>query len=211
DGAKGLSAIESFILARLFMFQQVYFHKSTRAAEWMIHAILNRAMAALRDGRPLPRVPPALHQLALGEPLGVEQYLDLDDQVLLEAINAWRECGDPILADLCSRLRQREVFKTFELYAEATTVDRRHEAYQTVRSIASEAGLDPDLYTALDVAIDTPYSDDRSLTVIFGQHRAHRPAEVSFVLDRLRDETLTRYRLIFAAELRDRVFDALGP
>src|SRR5690606_3694524 len=29
DGAKGLPAIESFILARLFMFQQVYFHKAS--------------------------------------------------------------------------------------------------------------------------------------------------------------------------------------
>ena len=33
DGAKGLPAIEAFILARLFMFQQVYLHKATRSAE----------------------------------------------------------------------------------------------------------------------------------------------------------------------------------
>src|SRR6185436_15111654 len=33
DGPKGVSAIEAFLLARHFMFQQVYFHKSTRAAE----------------------------------------------------------------------------------------------------------------------------------------------------------------------------------
>ena len=39
DGAKGIVSLESFILARLFMFQQVYFHKATRAAEWMIRAI----------------------------------------------------------------------------------------------------------------------------------------------------------------------------
>src|SRR5690606_1381363 len=33
DGPKGLPAIESFVLARLFMFQQVYFHKASRASE----------------------------------------------------------------------------------------------------------------------------------------------------------------------------------
>jgi HD superfamily phosphohydrolase len=210
DGAKGLSAIESFILARLFMFQQVYFHKSTRAAEWMIRAILRRATALLRDGTPLPRVPQALHVLALGEPLSVDQYLTLDDQLLLETINAWQECKDPILSDLCSRLRNRVVFKTFELFAEAASAERRQAAYQRVRDIAEEAGLDPDLYTALDIAVDTPYSDDRSLTVIFGHGDAHRPAEVSFVLDRLRDETLTRARLIFASELKDRVFETFA-
>src|SRR5690606_39405815 len=42
DGAKGLPAIEAFILARLFMFQQVYLHKATRSAEWMIRTILGQ-------------------------------------------------------------------------------------------------------------------------------------------------------------------------
>ena len=50
DGAKGLPAIEAFIIARLFMFQQVYLHKATRAAEWMIRAILARAVARSRRG-----------------------------------------------------------------------------------------------------------------------------------------------------------------
>ena len=84
------------------------------------------------------------------------------------------------------------------------------EAHDTVRQLARDRGLDPDFYTALDVATDTPYSDDSSLSVIFRNGRARRPAEVSFVLDRLRDETLTRVRLIFAAELKEDVHAALA-
>ena len=53
----GVAAIEAFLLARFFMFQQVYFHKSTRAAEWMIGAILRRAVAQVRDGSRLPTLP----------------------------------------------------------------------------------------------------------------------------------------------------------
>ncbi len=209
DGAKGLSAIESFVLARLFMFQQVYFHKSTRAAEWMIRMILRRALQLLRDGARLEPTPNALHAFAAGEVPELADYLQLDDQLFLETISRWRDCRDPILSDLCQRLRNRDLFKTVELHAEAAGPQQRQLAYETVRQIATDAGLDPDLYTGLDLAVDTPYSDDSSLTVIFGQGRPRRPAEVSFVLDRLRDETLTRVRVVFAGELRDTVRAAL--
>jgi len=209
DGSKGLSAIESFILARLFMFQQVYFHKSTRAAEWMIRVIMIRAVTLLKDGTRLPRVPAALAAIAAGEVPSLGSYLELDDQVLLETLNGWRQAADPILADLCERLRARELFKVHELYGEAAEPGHRQRAIETVRGVAEEAGLDPDLYTGLDVAVDTPYSDDSSLSVIFPDGRVRRPAEVSFVLDRLRDETLTRVRLIFAPELKDEVRAAL--
>ena len=64
DGAKGIVALEAFILARLFMFQQVYFHKATRAAEWMIRAILARAAELMREGVPLPGVPAAIVSIA---------------------------------------------------------------------------------------------------------------------------------------------------
>src|SRR5205814_9777287 len=57
DGAKGLPAIEAFILARLFMFQQVYLHKATRAAEWMIRTVLAHATAVVADGTRLAGTP----------------------------------------------------------------------------------------------------------------------------------------------------------
>ncbi len=209
DGTKGLTAIESFVLARLFMFQQVYFHKSTRAAEWMIRNILMRAIDLLRNETRLEGVPAALRALAAGEEPTIGEYLALDDQVFLGAINRWQQARDPILADLCKRLRSRELFKTMELFGEMALPDGRALAYQTVRQIAEEAGLDPEVYTGLDIAEDTPFADDSSLTVVFGRGHPRHPAEVSFVLDRLRNETLRRVRLIFAAELRQRIRETL--
>ncbi len=107
DGAKGLAAIEAFLLARFFMFQQVYFHKSTRAAEWMIGAILRRAVAQVRDGVRLPTLPKAFATVAAGDTPSLDDYLELDDQVLLGAIHDWENASDPVLADLCKRLRAR--------------------------------------------------------------------------------------------------------
>lgn len=210
DGPKGMNAIESFILARLFMFQQVYFHKATRAGEWMIRAILRRAFHLIQDGTRLTGVPPAMTAFAAGEVPSLGDYLALDDLTLLETLNAWRDAKDPILSDLCRRLRARELFKTEELYGEAQTPRSRDKAYALVRSISEESGLDPDYYTGLDVATDTPYAEDGSLTVIFGTGLPRRPTDVSFVLDRLANETLSRVRVVFPGELRPRVREALA-
>ncbi|MBW2529437.1 MAG: HD domain-containing protein [Deltaproteobacteria bacterium] len=210
DGTKGLIAIESFILARLFMFQQVYFHKATRAAEWMIQTILARAVALLRDGQRVTGVPAALTQLALGHDPTVSEYLEMDDQVLLRCIAEWRDGRDGILADLCTRLRARQLFKTLELFGEDAQPAAREHAIATVRDLATEAGLDPDVYTGIDIAEDVPYADDSALVVWFGRSPPRHPGEVSFVLDRLRGETLRRVRLMFAPELRDAVRAALG-
>ncbi len=215
DGAKGLSAIESFILARLFMFQQVYFHKSTRAAEWMIGAILRRAVALVRDGARLPVFPPAFQAAASGELPALDQYLELDDAVLLGAIHAWEDAKDPVLADLCKRLRARALFKTIEIFEAqrqgpaAAESEECRRALETAREISREAGLDPDIYVGIDVATDTPFGDDDSITVVYPRGRPRRPSEVSFLLDRLRGETVTRVRILFAPELRAAVREAL--
>ena len=63
----------------------------------------------------------------------------------------------------------------------------------------------------LDVASDTPYADDASLKVMFPKGRARQPSEVSFLLDRLRNETITRTRVIFAPELREAMREAARP
>ena len=54
-----------------------------------------------------------------------------------------------------------------------------------------------------------PYSDNASLRVLFPRGPARLPSEVSFLLARLRDESISRTRLIFAPEIRDAVQGAI--
>jgi uncharacterized protein len=207
DGKKGVSALESFVLARYFMFQQVYFHKSGRSAELMVKRILSRALHLVRDGIPLPALPPAFESVAAGDQPSLEDYLDLDDQVLLGAIHAWEKASDPVLRDLCRRLRCRDLFKSVELHDtdEAATA----EALGKARDIAQAAGLDPDVYVGIDVARDTPYEEDGSLLVAFQRGRPRRPGEVSVVLERLQGAAVARTRVLFASELREPMREAL--
>lgn len=208
DGEKGLVAIEEFILARLFMFQQVYFHKSTRAAEWMIRAILRRAGELVRNGVKLPAMPPAVEELAIGREPPLSDYLELDDSSLWAAMHAWERSEDRALSDLTQRIRARSLFKTLELDAEEPRASE--EALRIAREIASSASLDPDLYVGIDIAENTPFSEaEDPLTIVYSSGMTKRPGDVSFLLGRLRGERLLRARLIFAPELREPIMRAL--
>ncbi|HMJ11212.1 MAG TPA: HD domain-containing protein [Polyangiaceae bacterium] len=206
DGAKGLPAIESFILARLFMFQQVYFHKSSRASEWMLTRILTRVHELLLDGTRLPSLPPAIAAIAARGDADLAEYLALDDAVLWVALGAWRDVSDPVLSDLARRLLARHLFKTYELYGELASAEQSRVALEKAREIAARAGLDANVYVGLDRASDTPFDDSNEpLTVIFPDGSQRKPGEVSFLLGRLRGERLERTRLIFAPELREEI------
>jgi HD superfamily phosphohydrolase len=209
DGMKGITAIESFLLARLFMFQQVYFHKSTRAAELMIRSIVRRAVTLMQAGDRLPARLAALETVAAGNDPSLGDYLALDDGVLLGAMRSWEDARDATLADLCRRLRARALFKTIELGGVESDV-QPERALEIAREICVEAGLDPEVMVGLDVAEDVPFSDKGTLRVIFPDGRARELSQVSFLLGRLRGEHLRRVRLVFAPELRPRLTAALA-
>jgi HD superfamily phosphohydrolase len=210
DGDKGLPAIESFVMARLFMFQQVYFHKACRAAEWMLARILARLKTLLLDGHRVNAVPNALASLLCRGDAEIGEYLSLDDGTLWGGIAAWRDDKDPVLSDFCRRLYQRQLFKTYELFG-AQRSDAAHATLLSIaRDIASRHGFDPEIYVGLDCAYDVPFDDAKdSLRVIFPNGVSQAPADVSFVLGRLRGEKLDRTRLIFPPEIRSELVSAI--
>jgi uncharacterized protein len=209
DGQKGLPAIESFILARLFMFQQVYFHKASRASEWLLGRLFQRLAELLADGHELP-LPGGLTDILKTGDTTLGRYLDLNDANVWTALGLLRSHPDPVLSDLATRLEQRRLFKSLELVGEQAAPAHRQACLEAARAIAKERGFDPTYYVGLDVPSVVAFDDGEDpLTVVFADGRAELPAEVSFLLGRLRGETLTRPRLIFADELRGPIVDAI--
>jgi len=210
DGAKGLPAIEAFLIARLFMFQQVYLHKATRAAEWMIRAILSRAARLIADGARIEGTPRALELASHGNDLPLGEYLELDDAALTVAMHAWERSKDEPLADLARRIRVRALFKTYELFGENANAAGRARALATARDVARSAGLDPEVHVGLDVASDVPFEADKEPLVVYSKGKSRPLGEVSFLLSRLKGETLERVRLVFAPELREAITAAVS-
>ncbi len=219
DGMKGLPAIEGFFLARRFMFEQVYLHKATRAAEVLIKAIFARAARALEDGTRLPFVPEAIRLASRKAPVPLGAYLDLDDVVVGAAFAAWESCDDPVLADLCRRLRHRRLGKTIAIYDAGGPGDEAAAIARVVgaaRERTLAAGLDPDLHVYVDVAEDgggfgdVAASAQAQLEVVFGDLRARPLAEVSPMLASLRNTPIRRVRVVVPPEIRDELAQALG-
>lgn len=211
DGAKGLPAIEAYILGRLFMFQQVYLHKATRAAEWMIRTVLGHASHLVSEGTRLAGTPRAIEIAAHGEAPSLSDYLELDDAVLSVAMRAWEDSKDPALADIAHRVRTRRLFKTYELFGEQALPEGRAHAFEIAKDIARAHGLDPTLYVGLDVAADTPFGAEADpLMVVFAKGPPRPLSDVSFLLARLAGQVMSRVRLIVAPELRDEIAKAVG-
>jgi hypothetical protein len=210
DGAKGLPAIEAFLIGRLFMFQQVYLHKSTRSAEWMIRTILARAARLMAEGQRLEGTPKAFELAAHGQDVPLAEYLELDDALLTVTLHAWEKAADRPLADLAARVRGRALFKTLELFGEQASEPGRLRALEIAREVTRAQGLDADAYVGLDVAADVPFEAMRAPLVVFAKGPARRIDEVSFLLSRLANQELSRVRLIFAPELREAITRAVS-
>lgn len=211
DGAKGIPAIESFVQARLFMFQQVYFHKTSRASERLLAKILGRVAELLLEGTALSGLPPGFRALSLQGDCSLGEYLALDDPTLWQCLTAWQEARDPVLADLCRRLHQRKLFKTYEFYGAEANSDWCADALLIARELSAAHNLNPDVYTGLDRAVLAPYDDSKQkLQVLFPRGNSRPLHEVSFLLGRLRGERLEKVRLLFPHEIRAELYQALG-
>ncbi len=86
--AKGVGAIEGFLLARLLMYQFVYGHKTTRAYEAEFIQTLRLAVK-LTDFLPATTPEPVLRVLASPEDCSTDDYLMLDDEVMWWALRCW--------------------------------------------------------------------------------------------------------------------------
>lgn len=117
---KAMPAAEQFLLARLTLHQQVYFHKATRCVEHMISKLL-RAIAGqagkkggAQKATGLPSGHPLLRFFAKDGDT-VENYLSLDDAVILGSLDAMCSAEDAVIADTALRIRDRRLYKTLDL------------------------------------------------------------------------------------------------
>jgi len=122
---KAIYSIENFIVARRFMYWQVYLHKTVVAAEFMIVEILKRAKHLINKGIKLPATDPLsafLHGKITGKnlkesPEALSTFALLDDFDVMGAVKAWCSNEDKILSTLCLMILNRELFK-IRLYKE---------------------------------------------------------------------------------------------
>lgn len=155
---KGVHSAEEFLLARYFMYWNVYFHKATRSIETILEKMLGRAVHLVRSGREaeIGFVPPAMEPILSGRNMSLTEYLQLDETDALYAIKRWRESRDPVLADLSDRFIGRRLFVGIRLEDRLTRVLERQE--QIVEAVRASGFPEPEYYYHIDQTSNVAYS-----------------------------------------------------
>lgn len=115
--AKGIYSIENFLTARMFMYWQVYYHKTSALAEHLLVKILDRAKVLTSNGIDLPASENLKYFLqknkfesATAE--DIQRFTELDDNDVIQAMKFWTKNEDFILSYWCKCVIQREFPKT---------------------------------------------------------------------------------------------------
>ena len=115
--AKGIYSIENFLTARMFMYWQVYYHKTSVLAEFLLVKILARAKYLVSQGQILPASENLAYFLHKNEfekatEEDIQRFTELDDNDMIQAIKFWTKNEDVVLSYLCKCIIQRKFPKT---------------------------------------------------------------------------------------------------
>jgi len=112
-GPKGVSVAEEYLEARFRLYQMVYMHKTTRAAEKMLEALLSTAETQFRDTE-LARQEPSMRYFTSETP-SLGEYLGLDDSSVWTALTVLADQPDEDVCGLARRLRARVLYKCVDV------------------------------------------------------------------------------------------------
>ncbi|WP_421721802.1 HD domain-containing protein [Anaerobacillus alkaliphilus] len=147
----GMHAVEDYIMSRYQMYWQVYFHPVTRSAEVILSKILHRAKYLYQQKYQFKQDPIHFHSL-FNEKLSLEDYLRLDEAIIMYYFQIWQDEEDRILSDLCVRFNDRKLFKYVEF-----NPSKQWNDWPKLIELFKQAGIDPDYYLVIDSSSDLPY------------------------------------------------------
>jgi uncharacterized protein len=147
----GMHAVEDYIMSRYQMYWQVYFHPVSRSAEVILTKILHRAKQLYENNYSFKNDPIHFYSF-FTDKVTLEDYLKLDESIIMYYFQIWQEEDDGILSDLCRRFVNRNLFK----YAEFDPAKEYKKLAELTR-LFEKAGIDPDYYLVVDSSSDLPY------------------------------------------------------
>ncbi|MBD2460197.1 HD domain-containing protein [Oscillatoria sp. FACHB-1407] len=112
---KGMAAIEHYLIVRYFMYAQIYNHPKNIAASWLLEQAFQRARELLAEGRLVADDTMTTWLKDDCNLLDLTDYLNADDGVFLYHLQRWQQHDDPLLADLCRRLVDRDLLKALDV------------------------------------------------------------------------------------------------
>ncbi len=110
---KGITVTEEFVLSYLKMYQNVYFHKATRAIQYMAKDIVHDVVTKFNDKASTKTHP--IVRFFLGKAEKLEDYMRLDDASITSLIHLASESDFGETSILAKRYLRRDIYKGFDL------------------------------------------------------------------------------------------------
>ena len=114
---KSIYSIEKFLMARRLMYWQVYLHKTSLSAEFLLSRTLERVRFCYQNGVQPFASEPLAYFLSRYEVnthptnLQLENFLLLDDSDIIQGLKSWQNHADKVLSKLSRMLLNRSLLK----------------------------------------------------------------------------------------------------
>jgi len=145
--ARAQDIVEAFLLALDQMYGTAYYHKTVRAASLLLEATIRRALdlagdsqAGATTGTMRAQLFPAAHDggadplytlLTEGDAIALDDFVRVDEALVMSRFSDWRHSADPVLADLVAAQRTRRFPKMVRLPLETKTMTADDWRYAT--------------------------------------------------------------------------------
>lgn len=204
-GRKALLAAEAYVFARYRMYQSVYFHKTTRAAEVMLRLTFERFKAMIQEHtlkevkrKHVKEAPAALYRAFSGT-YTLGDHLALDDYTVSEFLKCAASSHDIILSSLANGILNRKLYKAIDVSGFDGWKVKAFE--RKAREQLPDQGFNVEYDFVIDTAADTPYkpydpTSDSAPTEIYVQTPTNTIEEIgrqSQAVAVMRKYTLVRY------------------
>lgn len=144
----GVQAIENYILARYHMYWQVYYHPTARSYEHLLQSVFLRVKDLYREHYSFQT---NIHYLIpfLENDITIDDYIHLDESVIMYYFKEFIKENDFILSDLSYRFLNRKLFKYKQL--------KNHKELEDIKKLSDQLGFDSRYYIISDMTKQIPY------------------------------------------------------
>ncbi len=208
---KGVQAAESYVFARYHMYQSVYFHKTTRAAEVMFRLFLLRFKELVLDKSSVVANVGAAFQNAFNKNMELSCFLRLDDASAIGLLHEAVDSSDRTLQYLALGLLNRRLFKCVDVTGARNYGEFYKRASEAATVIGGTIGIQTDMCFEIDLPSDVPYKvyeptqDDPSVQIYI--ENGKKIIELSTVSDTVRALTkeCSQTRCYYLPESRNEI------
>jgi hypothetical protein len=109
---KGISVVEEFVLAYMKMYQNVYFHKTTRAVQHMVSDIISIAVSNELKSNKKIKAHPVVRYFRDKRHRTLDNYLDLDDSSIISLVRDLADQNLGYVSSLAERYFARDTYNT---------------------------------------------------------------------------------------------------